>query len=187
MTIEHVRGLLQSFQEGYRARDLAQLDAFMALFVADEQLEVIGTNAVGPGQAEWCRGVAATRQLIANDWQFWGDVVFDVDGAHISLLGDVAWLATTGTVTDVITAAERYEGYLDFVQGTLESDELDHRGKTLEIVGLGNDIVAGLMLPETFTWPFRFTAVAVRQEGGWRFHQMHFSFATTRAPDVRTL
>jgi hypothetical protein len=52
-------------------------------------------------------------------------------------------------------------------------------------VGLGADIVLGLPLSETFVWPFRFTAVAVREAGRWRFQQMQFSFATTHAPDVR--
>lgn len=186
LRVEQVRRLLQAFQDGYAARDPAQLDAFMELFVDDGQLEVIGTNAVEQGEAEWCRGVAATRELIANDWQYWGDVALDVEGAHISVLGDVAWLATTGTVTDVITAQERYEGYLGFVEGILQNAALSQRDRVLEIVRLGNDILAGLPLPETFNWPFRFTAVAVRQDSQWRFHQMQFSFATTQAPDVRT-
>ena len=29
------------------------------------------------------------------------------------------------------------------------------------------------------------TAVAVREAGVWRFHQMQFSFETTSTPDVR--
>jgi hypothetical protein len=184
---DQVRALLRRFAEGYARRNLSQLEQFMELFVSSETVEVIGTNAVQPGEGEWCLGREATRQLVASDWEHWGDVVFDVDGARISAQGDVAWLATTGTVTDTIPVDQRYNGYLQHVQGILEDQERRSEAKALDIVRLGNDIVVDLPLSETFVWPFRFSAVAVREEGQWWFHQMHFSFATTRAPDVRTV
>ena len=52
MEIDQVRVLLQRFQDGYDQRDLTKLDEFMALFVLDDELEVIGTNAVAPGKDE---------------------------------------------------------------------------------------------------------------------------------------
>jgi len=54
------RTLLQDFQDGYSKRDADGLDAFMELFVPGDELEVIGTNTVAPGQG-------ATRDLIKND------------------------------------------------------------------------------------------------------------------------
>jgi hypothetical protein len=182
---KEVRALLGRFQEGYDRRDLTQLDAFMELFVPDYELEVIGTNAVDPGKGEWCLGQEAVHHLVDGDWEHWGAVECDVKGARIHVRGDVAWLSTTGTVTDTITREERYAGYLDYVKGMLEDEDVSQQAKALEIVRLGNDIVVALPLSETFVWPFRFTAVAVQEEGKWRFHQMHFSFPTTRSPDVR--
>ena len=49
-----------------------------------------------------------------------------------------------------------------------------------------------------YVWPLRFTSVLVRRHhagngsaavnsDGWLFHQIQFSFATTRFPDVRNL
>jgi hypothetical protein len=42
-----------------------------------------------------------------------------------------------------------------------------------------------------YTWPLRFTAVLLRRtvegEKRWLFHQVQFSFATTRYPDVRNV
>lgn len=187
MDIEEVRALLSKFQAGYAARDPQRLDQFMELFIAGDELEVIGTNAVTPGGGEWCRGPAAVRTLVENDWKYWGDVVFDVAGAHIYVMGDVGWLATTGTVTDTIPVADRYRGYLEYVQGVLADGEKSTQAKTLDIVRLGNGIVLELPMSETFVWPFRFTAVAVRDAGVWKFHQMQFSFATTSAPDVRNV
>jgi hypothetical protein len=186
METKEVRTLLAKFQEGYTRRDQSYLDEFMELFVKGNELEVIGTNAVEPGEGEWCRGQDAVRALVSGDWEHWGAVEFDVEGAHINVLGEVAWLATTGTVTDKITEDERYSGYLEYVKAVLEEEEMGQQEKMLEIVGLGNDIVIALPLSEMFVWPFRFTAVAVKEKGGWRFHQIQFSFATTRSPDVRS-
>jgi len=183
--IDQVRILLQKFQDGYDQRDLTKLDEFMALFAPDDELEVIGTNAVAPGKDEWCRGQQATRELVAGDWEHWGQVTIDVEGAHICVKGDVAWLAATGTVTDTIPVEDCYAGYIDFVEGTLEEEALTKQAKMLEMVRLGTDILLGIQEGETYVWPFRFTAVAVGSDGRWRFHQMQFSFPTTRAPDVR--
>ncbi len=182
--INQVRALLQKFQDGYSARDSKNLDQFMELFVQSADLEVIGTGAVDEGEGEWCRGIQAVRELVESDWEHWGDVVYDVQGARIHVRGDVAWLATTGTVTDVITTEHRYTGYVDYVQDVVEEDG-DAKQKMMDILSLGNELLVGLLQGETHTWPFRFTAVAVRDEGQWRFHQMQFSFPTTRAPDVR--
>ena len=182
--VNQVRALLQKFQDGYFARDPENLDEFMQLFVQSDDLEIIGTNAVGVSENEWCRGVEEARELVESDWQYWGDVVYDVQGAHIFVRGDVAWLATTATVTDLIVAQERYTGYVDYVKGVVEQDD-DAKEKMLDILLLGNELLAGLLKGEACTWPFRFTAVIVRDEGEWRFHQMQFSFPTTRTPDVQ--
>lgn len=184
-TRDDVRALLQKFQDGYSRRDPANLDVVMALFGPDEEIEVIGTNAVKPGDREWCRGKTAVRNLIQGDWEHWGDVVYDVQGAQIFVKGDVAWLATTGTITDVITADYKYEGFVGFAKAVLDDDEDSAKSKLLDITSLGNSLIASLHLPETCVWPFRFTAVAVKNDLQWRFHQMQFSFATTGAPDER--
>ena len=50
METKKVRTLLAKFQEGYTRRDQSHLDEFMGLFVTGKELEVIGTNAVEPGE-----------------------------------------------------------------------------------------------------------------------------------------
>lgn len=185
MEIDQVRALFQKFQDGYTKRDVAEIDAFMALFCAGDEIEVIGTNTVAPGQGEWCRGQEATRKLIKDDWTGWGDVVFDVQGAHITVNGDVAWLATTAKVTMTMSAENCYQGFLASARGMLEKEKVDAREKLLDIVRLGTDILFELQEGDTFVWPIRFTAVTVREQHGWRFSQMQFSFPSTRFPDVR--
>jgi hypothetical protein len=185
MGIDEVRSLLQMFQDGYTQRDPANLDSFMELFVGSDELEVIGTNAVKPGDVEWCLGLQPTRELVESDWEHWGDVTYDVQGAHITVRGDVAWLATTGTVRDSIPESEVYNGYLDFVKRILEGEDSDEKAKMLDILRLGNELLPGIFQGEEYIWPFRFTALAVKDDGQWRFQQMQFAFPTTRSPDVR--
>ncbi len=185
MSVEEVRALLQEFQNGYTARDRDRLDRFMDLFVQSDELEVIGTKGIRPGEQEWCCGTAAVRGLIEDDWQGWGDVVFDVDGAHITVQGDVAWLATAATATMTIPTDHVYGGFLAQTKNTLEDEVLSPRDKMIEITRLGADLLFESPLGETFVWPFRFTAVAVRVNGAWKFHQMQFSYSNTRLPDVR--
>ena len=92
-TSDQVRLVLQRFQDGYTRRDVARLDEFMRLFADDAGLEVIGTNGVKPGVDEWYVDKAGARELVKGDWEGWGDLRLDVDGAHIQVRGDVAWLA----------------------------------------------------------------------------------------------
>ena len=183
--VAEVRALMQRFQDAYTARNPEALDDVMDLFVADEDLEVIGTKGIVPGEQEWCRGPDAVRKLIADDWAGWGDVVYDVAGSRIHVRGDTAWLATTGQATMSIPTEGMYGGFVAQAQSTLNDDALSPKEKMLEVARLGSDIAFELPLGETFIWPFRFTAVAVRDQGEWRFHQMQFSYSNTRFPDER--
>ena len=180
-----VRDLLHKFQEGYTRRDQTYLGKFMELFVDGDELEVIGTNAVKPGEDEWCQGREAVQELIAGDWEHWGEVVLDVAGARIHTLGEVGWIATTGRVTDTIPIDEQHKGFIAYIKDLLEDGEKSEKEKMLDIMTIGNDILLGLPISDRFVWPFRFTAVVVKEGGKWRFHQMQYSFATTRSPDVR--
>ena len=116
-----------------------------------------------------------------------GVTLFSIDLTQISVEGDVAWLATTGTVTDVITADYKYEGFVEYAKELLEDEGSSEKSKMLDITHIGNSLISSLLLPETCVWPLRFTAVAVKTGSQWRFHQMQFSFATTGAPDERIL
>jgi hypothetical protein len=86
---------LRDFQDGYVRRDVKTLHAFMRRIIPDgKDCLVMGTE---PG--EWIRGYDRIERFIRNDWLHWGDVRLDVDAPEISGSGDVAWLATPGTVT----------------------------------------------------------------------------------------
>ena len=181
-----VRQILQRFQDGYDARQVANLDSFMDLFTEDAGLEVIGTAAKKPGDDEWCRSRDCVRNLIGNDWQYWGDLRLDVGGANVQARGEVAWLATQGTVTMRLEPKQEMQEYLDYVRKKLsEAGEEDPEADLLEVLRGSAHTLFEVRKGETYVWPLRFTAVLAREGADWRFHQMQFSFPTTNFPDVR--
>ncbi len=183
---EDIKAVLERFQDGYLRRDVNDLDAFMKMFCGDADLEVIGTGAVDPGDDEWCQGPIAVRELIKNDWESWGDLRLEIERARISMRSKAAWCALPATVTMGFDVEESYQDYLEYLQQIAADESLgSSQERLLEILRGSSNTLYELQRGETFVWPLRFTAVLVQEGADWRFHQMQFSFATTRFPDVR--
>ncbi len=179
---EQIRSLLERFQAGYTARDVAVVEPFMELFTPDA--EVIGTNGTAPGNGEWFLGREAARALVQGDWESWGDLRLDLNAASVHARGDVGWIAVTGTVTHTI-GPEEYEAYLAYVQQYIAESPLPAEEKLRYILRGATNTLYELSRGERFVWPLRLTATVVRDEGNWRFCQMCFSFPTTYFPDER--
>lgn len=185
--VQAVRETLRKFQDGYDRRDTNLVEDFRALFYQEEGTEVIGTGGITPGDDEWCLGHEAACELVRNDWEGWGDLKLDVAQARIHVLGEVAWLATTGTVTMVLDPTEVYQDHLSYIQTLAEDESMEPRDRLLEVLrGASNTLFEGER-GKDYIWPIRFTAVLVQRGNDWLFHQITFSFATTRFPDVRNL
>jgi ketosteroid isomerase-like protein len=181
---DEIRSLLQTLQDGYTRRDGTQVDAFMTLFTEDA--EVIGTNGVAPGVDEWYMDRASARELVAGDWEGWGDLRLDLDSMSINNRGEVGWVAAPATVTKII-GEENYASYLEFVKNLIDDTKLTPEQKLLHILRGGTNTVYELRRGEKFIWALRFTAVLVREADGWKFAQMNFSFPTIYFPDVRLM
>ena len=179
---DEIRSLMQAFQDGYTRRDAGQVDSFMHLFTEDA--EVIGTNGVRPGKDEWYMNRSSARELVAGDWEGWGDVRLDFDSLSIHSREDVGWIAAPATVTQTI-GEENYVSYLEFIKGYLERTDISAELKLLNILRGGTNTVFELRRGEKFVWALRLTAVVVREADGWKFAQMNFSFPTVYFPDVR--
>ena len=158
-SIQAVREVLRKFQEGYAQRNPDHLDAFMQLFTPDNDLEIVGTGAIRFGQDEWCLGPEMARELVDSDWRYWGDVRLDLENAHIHALGQVAWLATPGTVTMQMDTQESYRDYVDYVAEIARREDLLPQDKVMEIMRGSSNTIFEQSRGETFIWPFRFTAV----------------------------
>ncbi|MBI4926986.1 MAG: nuclear transport factor 2 family protein [Anaerolineae bacterium] len=180
-----VRAVLEQFQAGYTRRDVEQVEAFMRLFSEDARVEVIGTNGIRPGVEEWYQSPESASKMIRSDWEGWGDVSLDTAQAAIHTHGDTAWLAAWGQVTQTIPAEQTMRGFLDFVQELIGTSRAAPQELLLYILRGGTNTLYELGRGETFTWPLRFTAVLVREDGTWKFHQVHFSLPTVYFPDVR--
>ncbi len=170
-----VREVLQRFHEGYIARDLSRLDEFIQLFAQEGDAELIGIGAAERGGTEWFEGAESIREIIESDWTYWGDVSIDVAGARISVLGDVAWLSTTGKVTQTRTFEEALPLYLQQMKDLLENADMDADGRLVEATHFGMRRVRERHKGMGHAWPFVLTAVLVRAEGQWRFHTTHWS------------
>jgi hypothetical protein len=179
-----VRQVFQRYQDFYTARDPLNIDACMALFSADPELEVIGTGAITHGTDEWCDGPELVRQLTLGDWEGWGDVRFDVDGAHIHVRSDVAWLATTATVTTTYLVEENLRQAVGRARQVLEAPG-DDASRLREMLMWATMALHEAGRGEVYIWPIRFAAVLVHERGAWRFYQAHFSFPTLRFPHER--
>jgi hypothetical protein len=127
--IEQVRQVLQRFQDYYTRRDPALWNPSELL--ADDDLEVIGTNAIQPGKDEWHLGKESARDIFLGDWHGWGDVRLDVARARIRINGKTAWLSATATVSKTIPAEQNYADFLEYIQKQLDSSTSSAEEKLL--------------------------------------------------------
>jgi hypothetical protein len=174
-TTEAVRAVLQRFQDGYTARDLAKLDEFMTLFVSDEDIELIGIGAAKRAATEWLIGPAAIRDIVEGDWTYWGNVQFDVAGAQIHVRGEVAWLSTTGAVIQTQAFDKALPQYLQQLKALLENGELDPDTQLIEATHFGMRRLRERLKGVGYAWPFTFVAVLLKSAETWRFHTIHWS------------
>jgi len=178
-----VRLTLERFQHAYTLRDPDRLDQFLELF-APHDVEVIGTNAAFAGEGEWCLDLEAVRNLVRSDWEIWGDLELDIDGARIHVLGDVAWVSAWGTVSSLESPGETFADSVDRIRWVLDQ-EVSDEDRVLSIARETMDTLIEAQRGTLYIWPLRFTAVLTRRGERWVFRQIHFSFPTTRLPDVR--
>lgn len=170
-----VRSVLQKFQDGYTARDVARLDDFMQLFVQDESIEMIGIGASQRAANEWFEGLGRIREIVEGDWLYWGDVRLDVAGAKINLHGDVAWLSTTGTVTQTAAFDTAIQFHLRDMKAIFDQENLSADEILMEATHYGMRRLRERAKGLGHRWSFTFTAVLVKVGSDWRFHTLHWA------------
>jgi hypothetical protein len=183
---QEIRTVLKAFQDGYIARDISALDGFMTLFAEEGQIEVIGTSSHTKGQGEWCLDTESLRELIKTDWESWGDLRLDFDGADIHTHGHVGWLAAAGTVSMQIEPEQSYKNYIKYMRWVTENEpEVSAKEKILDILRGGIHTITQAGRGASYIWPIWLTAVLVKEGSNWKFVQMSFSFPTFYPPDIR--
>lgn len=171
---QDIRNVLQKFQNGYIHRDLSRIDEFSALFAQADDIELIGIGAYERGGTEWFIGLEKIQEIIRSDWEFWGNVVIDVEGAAIHTRGETAWVTTTGTLEQTDTFDKAMPYYLEQMVKLLEGDQSpDH--KLMEASHFGVRRLRERALGKGHKWPFVISAVLIKEEDQWRFHTIHWS------------
>ena len=170
-----VRAVLQKFQDAYTARDLAGLDDCMQLFVQDDSIEMIGIGAAKRAATEWFEGVERVREIIESDWKYWGDVRLDVDSAKITVRGEVAWLSTTGTVTQTQAFDTAIQFHLNDMKAIFDQEGLSADEKLMEATHYGMRRLRERAKGLGYSWPFTFTAVLIKEGTEWHFHLLHWA------------
>jgi len=170
-----VRATLQKFQDGYTSRDVARLDEFMQLFVQSESFEMIGVGASKRGAREWHEGYNQVRKFVENDWKYWGDVRLDVEGAKITIQGDVAWLSTTGFLIQAQAFDTAIDFYLQEMKSFFERGDLSADEKLVEATHFGMRRWRERAKGTEYSWSLIFTAVLLRVGAEWRFHTQHWA------------
>jgi hypothetical protein len=183
--VKAVREALTKLQDSYERRDAELISDFRALLVQDDTVEAIGAAGIAPGEDGWGVGVDAACKQVTKEWDTWGDLKLDIADAKINGLGDVAWVAATGTVTVKIEAEEAYQNHLDALMRLAQEDGIDPKLRLLEMLRGGTNTLFEVERGDEYVWPLRFTAVLLRAGEEWQFHQFQFSFPTTRFPDER--
>lgn len=97
-----VRSVLNALEDAYQERNLAKLDHALHLFDEGEQIETIGIGAYQRNGLEWFVGHEWMREIIAGDWEYWGNVEMDVHSAQINVHGEVAWISMIAMLIQVM-------------------------------------------------------------------------------------
>jgi ketosteroid isomerase-like protein len=176
--IEAVRAVFQRFQDAYTARDVAGLDETMDLIALRDDVEMIGIGAHERNGFEWFMGREAIRDIIQGDWEYWGDVRFDVTGAKITVLGDTAWLSTTGRLTQTsahVTAMPEYVKMMKEFLVKVETEGADADMAMMDATRYGLNRLWERSKGQGHTWSLVLTAILIRTDAGWKFHTLHWA------------
>lgn len=178
-----IREILRQFQNGYTERDIEKVDTFVEeLFIMKEDTCVLGT-----GTGELFLGLGQVKSLIKNDWKYWGDIKIDLENVYIDNDNTVAWFATTGNVKYIFeNTQEKYDSYLNFIKNKTEESEINPKQKITFI----NWVLAlayhqRLDKKREYLWPLRLSGVLLKDNGKWKFANIHFSIPKANFPDER--
>ena len=165
--------MLAAFGNGYRDRNLAQLDAFIELF--DDDVEMIGIEATHRGSDEWFEGRAAIKEIVESDWRVWGDVELDVASARVTVVDGMAWASIEATLGQPADGGEAMSSYLHRMSELLDDTGRDPDGRMMEAASFGLARLRERNLGPDHKWPLVITAVLTLGPPGWRFRNIHWS------------
>lgn len=178
-----IKAVLEKLKKGYQKRDTKRVDEYInSLFINDESLYILGTSS-----DELCTGVDGVKELLESDWEYWGDVAFQLDDAIINVDGDTAWFATPGTVKYSFEHNQKsYDRYVDFAIKKANDKSMTAEQR----IALINWVMALTyhqqeLHKRDYFCSMRLTGVMIKENDQWKITQSHFSMAKGVFADQR--
>jgi len=164
----------RQFEEGYKKRNSDEIDQFMELFCDDSEAQMIGIGATEPGKYEWFTGKKEIQEIILSDWQYWGDVQFDIENIRISEKNDVAWFSLCATLEQIESSEETWGFFEKQMKELLEDKTKNAHDRMFEAAHFGVRRVRERNLGVGHKWKMVITGVLVKEDI-WKFHALHWS------------
>lgn len=185
---EEIRSLVEQLQEGYHKRDFDTVDDFIRqMFCQNQDVSIIGTSAINHTSEEWCEGLDQVKQIIVDDWKYWGDFKIDFNSITLMELDNVAHLTMVGQVEETMKNESYYQYRLNLIEDVIKDDQKSMKLKLLDIMRGTADTLFETECGEDYNWPIRLSALVVKEYEQWKFKHIHFSYPITFYPPVRQL
>lgn len=186
---DQILDILNEFQKGYTNRDESiAIQWVKNLF--DEQVTIIGTSSVNPGDFEWRSGHEAAIEMFRSDWLNWGDVEISIDDAEIDFENNASWVAMYATVTRDTKKSENHSKEKSRERSLKRIEQYLKQGWTskralYEIIHDASMVLTQYGRGDIFIWPIRITLGLIHRNNKWLIRQAHFSFPGRGFPNVR--
>ena len=108
--------------------------------------------------------------------QHFENISFDSDKLLISSGEEVAWITTVGLNHKAIREEKLLNQELEkFIQ--IAEGEDNYKDRLFEIQKGISEALMETAKGEEFYWPFRFNAILIKENGNWKFHNIHLSYS----------
>lgn len=183
---EGVLAVIRRFQDGYRRRDPALLDPWIAGLMAPDVF-VVGTDGAWPGSWEWRGGHPAAREMFERDWRRWGSLRIFEDEMHLAVEGDAAWVVAFATVVreggDEDASRRRAVARL----GEYAESDWPSRRVLYEAMADAAQVLVQYERDARFVTPLRAEFGLVRRGGAWKIKMVHLSHPASGFRSFRLL
>ncbi len=166
--------VFKTFQEGYKKRNLDNINEFMNIFSEADDSQMIGIGATEPGEYEWFTGKNEIREIIISDWKFWGNVNLNMDSLRLTAKSNTAWFSICAQIEQIKQKEEALDFFADKMKAFLENKSLSAHDRMFEAAHYGIRRVREENLGAGHMWKAVITGVLVK-ENTWKFHTLHWS------------
>lgn len=120
-------------------------------------------------------GAEHIREIIASDWEYWGDVKIHSESANNNIHEEIAWISMTATLLKSEAFNKAMPQYLEQMDIILKEDNADAIQAMMNATFYGLGRLRDSMKKVGDGWALVITAVLVKRETGWKFNTIHWS------------